>query len=1023
MGTTTSTKTKKGLGPLLENRRPGITKINSELIWGEAPGDKIVVHWDEIIHSRVNYLDEDLFLHILDVESGELIKQERINFLIEKEMDVTSGREYEIKMVICEKFHMGIATTAEYTPRFSLIPEGINRYMLAWGELEWDYVKNEVEREHGVNWDEEIDIVLKIRKYEKDDITPEEEWRYPGMRDMEIVGGKIKDITLMVVSKTDKKCLKEIFRVYTLPGKVKEVLDTIKVKAPLIKPFFNLEREVHETDSNHLRASWEIPDEDWKKVEKELKKKKKKISDYDIAFKLYSLKGDDWIEYEADHRKHVFGKGTWFFVNVPGDTVYWSKLVLENRKTGKEFPSPLLISDECYFPLKKNEVVLIPVDDGKIYAYWHLELDEIYRIMKENHDASPESIKIYLQIFHDYEGGLYHHPHLDVELGLQSSGNYYLNVDADKIYRARLVARADGWKTQDLTPHSNPVQTGRTERGNSPTSYVSFSQPKDHPTNRPLDSVMKTSDYSLGKMILHLHAHLPFIWERINYGTAGYWRPGGYVEEWYHEAARETYIPLIRVFDKLISEGVDFKISMDISPTLSNMMRNPILQEEFLNYIDSLIALAKIEVQRTSREEPWYTEAAKMHLSEFRSSKSTFLKYNRDLTKAFKKFQDMGKMEIQTCGATHGFLPLMGSKYIEAVRGQIRTAIIDYENTFGRKPYGIWLPECAYTVGIEKVLEEFGIRYFFSETRTVLLGDSYLEFGVNAPAYIKGSQVAVFARDPETGKQVWSGDEGYPGDPDYLEFHIRGGPLKYNRITDRKGSYKQPYNPEAAEFKASVHAQNFVENRNFRFQHIRNWFWKKPLVVATYDAELFGHHWYEGPKFIYYMLKKFHYDQNQTEFTTPSHYLAEHDNNQEVYPTPSSWGYKGTFEKWMFGSISWMYRHMNDACQEMINLANWAKSNEMHHSSPDEPGVRILSQMARELLLSQNSDAGFNISNGHFVDHIKDMFFRNLNNFWSLANMFSEYMKKGTFDEIKLRKMERAEQIFPVIDPFIWANT
>jgi 1,4-alpha-glucan branching enzyme len=106
---------------------------------------------------------------------------------------------------------------------------------------------------------------------------------------------------------------------------------------------------------------------------------------------------------------------------------------------------------------------------------------------------------------------------------------------------------------------------------------------------------------------------------------------------------------------------------------------------------------------------------------------------------------------------------------------------------------------------------------------------------------------------------------------DYLEFHIRGGPLKYNRITDRKGeTHKQPYVPEWAESKVSTQAQHFMESRNFRFEHISHWYWKKPLVVATYDAELFGHHWYEGPKFLYYLFKKMYYDQNQTELTTPS---------------------------------------------------------------------------------------------------------------------------------------------------------
>lgn len=1018
----TAVKEMKKADPILTPRLGNVEIVRSDLLWGEVPGDKLVIHWDDNVHSRINYLDEDLFLHLVDTDTGESVQKWRVNFLVEKEMDIEPGRKYLIKLEINEKFHMGISTTAEVIPPISFIREGIDRYMITWGELNWKHIKREVERQHKIDWEEEANVALRILRYEGDALAPEEEWRFPGLTDMDVVGGKIKEISLLAVRKDNRKVLKEIFRLYAIPGKVKEILDQIEITPPSMLPNFQLMREVRETDRNHLLATWDIPDIEWEKVNKYLKKKKKKVSDFDTVLKLYYKVEDEWSEFDPNNNKKVYSKGNWFFPNVPGGTVYHANIVLVDPENLKEIPAPVIISNEFYIPAKDNQVVLIPIDENRIFAYWHLNTDEVYKLMKEKHDAEPHNIKTYIKIYHDYDGGTYHQPHLDKEFSMDHVDSHYLAVDPDKIYRAQIIAVADGWKMQELTPISNPVQTGRETAGRGSVNYVSFPQPQDHPTNRPIESIKNTAGYSVGQMILHLHAHLPFIWERINYGTSGYWRPGGYVEEWYHEAMRETYVPLVRMFDQLLSEGVDFKLSMDISPTLCNMMRNPVLQEEFLNYIDSLIALAKTEVQRTARQESWYLTPAKMHLREFLHSKSTFLKYDRDLTKAFKKFQDLGKLEILTCGATHGFLPLMGSEFIETIRGQIKTAVLDYEDTFGRRPYGIWLPECAYTPGIEKVLEEFGIRYFFSETHTIMRADTHVEFGVHAPVYIRGSQVAVFARDPETGKQVWSGDEGYPGDPDYLEFHLRGGPLKYNRITDRKGTFKQPYVPEWADSKASSHAQHFVQNRNLRFDYIKNWFWKKPIVVATYDAELFGHHWYEGPRFLYYMFKKMYYDQNQTELTTPSHYLAEHQYNQEIYPTSSSWGDKGTFDKWMVGSVSWMYRHMNDACEEMINLAGSGRDNGMDSSQKDEPGVRILSQMARELLLSQNSDAGFNISNGNFADHMKKLYFNNLNNFWILANMFVQYMRTGKFDEIRLRKTERSENIFPVIDPFVWVR-
>ncbi len=1004
-----------------QNPSPRLLTFKSEAIWGEIPGDKLIIHWKESIHNQVNYLDEDLFIQVLNQQDGSLFQEARINYLGEKELDVDANREYLVRLVIKEKFRVAVATTSEYTPPVTFIQENIDRYLLTWRDLEWDFIRREVVREHNVDWDKDIEVALKINRYEGDQLAPLKETRYPGMRDMEVVAGKIKDLSLLVVHKKDERQLKEIFKINIVPGSVKEVIDEMEISTPQMKPYFYLYRVVRETNSCHIQARWDIPDEMWAEVETTLKKSKKKLSDYDTKLKIYSISDKGMEEFDPEHPRKVFGRGDWFFTNMPHSAEYIAKLVLIDPETDKELPRPLMVSNSFYLPGKPDEITLIPIDENRVYSYWHLNRGDIWKDLAKNQQGTHDNTRFFIRFFHDFAGGLHHHQHLDAEINIDFTSNYYHQVEPDKIYRAQIIAVVDGWKVREITPVSNPVQTGRTQRGNSPVNYVDFPQPQDHPTNRRLESRNNTSAYSIGKLIFHLHAHLPFVGKRINYGTSGYWRPGGYIEEWYHEALRETYIPLVMIFDDLINEGIDFKMSMDISPTLCNMMRSTMLQEEFIKYIDNLIALAKTEIERTSREEPWFNYAARMHLGTFRRVKSVFLKYGRDMTRAFKKFQDMGKLEIATCGATHGFLPLMGSKYEEAIRGQIKTAVLDYEDTFGRKPYGIWLPECAYTTGIEKVLEEYGLRYFFTETHTLLRADSHVEFGVHAPAYIKGSQVAIFARDAETGKQVWSGEEGYPGDTDYLEFHIRGGPLKYNRITNRRsGLHKEPYVPEWAEGKASSHAQDFMQNRNFRFQHIRNWFWKKPLVVATYDAELFGHHWYEGPRFLYYMLKKMFYDQNETEMTTPSHYLAEHSLEQEVYPTPSSWGDKGTFDKWMYGSVAWMYRHMNQACSEMINLATWGAEKDMHHASKDEPGVRILSQMARYLLLSQNSDHGFNMSNGHFVDRIKDMFFEDLGNFWTLANMFVRYMKEGDYNEVHLRKLERDNTIFPVIDPFAY---
>src|SRR6185369_14102649 len=75
--------------------------------------------------------------------------------------------------------------------------------------------------------------------------------------------------------------------------------------------------------------------------------------------------------------------------------------------------------------------------------------------------------------------------------------------------------------------------------------------------------------------------------------------------------------------------------------------------------------------------------------------------------------------------------------------------------------------------------------------------------------------VAVFARDPETGIQVWSGEVGYPGAEWYLEFHRKHYPgnLRYWRVSwprDDLGR-KELYEPVRALSRLSPQADHFAE--------------------------------------------------------------------------------------------------------------------------------------------------------------------------------------------------------------------
>jgi len=518
-----------------------------------------------------------------------------------------------------------------------------------------------------------------------------------------------------------------------------------------------------------------------------------------------------------------------------------------------------------------------------------------------------------------------------------------------------------------------------------------------------------------GYLCLVLHGHLPYVRHPEH---------SDFLEEdWLYEAITETYVPLLLAFERLTKDKVHFRITMTLSPTLISMLSDTLLQERYLKHINSLIELAHKEIERT-RWQPEFLDLAKMYLTEFTNARDTFLRYNRNLINVFKYFQDIGSLEIITCGATHGYFPLMDACK-ESVKAQVRVAVSHYESVFGRKPRGIWLPECGYHPGHDEILKEAGIRYFFSDSHGVLHATPRPKYGVFAPIYCKGTGVACFARDLESSKQVWSSIEGYPGDYNYREFYrdigfdlefdyikpyihpdgvrINTG-IKYYRITG-SGNNKQAYVARWAREKAAEHAGNFMFNRQKQIDHLYGLMQKKPIIVSPYDAELFGHWWYEGPMWIEFLIRKIAFDQDEISLTTANEYLQENPRNQVSTPSHSSWGWKGYSEMWLQGPNDWIYRHLYAASERMTELAkNYAGENDLV--------VRALNQALRELLLAQSSDWAFILGTGTHTEYAlrrtKDHLLR--------FNRLYEDIKSNSIDSEWLADIEYKDNIFPGID-------
>jgi 1,4-alpha-glucan branching enzyme len=527
-----------------------------------------------------------------------------------------------------------------------------------------------------------------------------------------------------------------------------------------------------------------------------------------------------------------------------------------------------------------------------------------------------------------------------------------------------------------------------------------------------------------GAFTFVLHSHLPYARQ------AGMWPHG---EEWVHEAIAETYVPLLDALNDLAEAGVDFRITVSVTPILAEQLADPLIKEHFLTYAEERAAWAAADISRFDEAgEPemkqlavhfhhWYSRM----LSSFRD------RYGCDIIGALAKLQDAGYVEVSTSAATHGYLPLLSRD--SSIYGQLRTGIASYERMFGRKPTAIWLPECAYRPsywdgegtesvqrpGIESFLAAQGLQVFFTETHAVeggnpigkaageaigiygavarrytleLTPSEQKEPGTTYQAYWVGDapgQVAVLGRNSRTGQQVWSGDFGYPGDLWYREFHRKDGVsgMQYWRIggPGMDLGQKPPYNPERAAERVAEHAAHFVGLVEELLTGYRESTGTYGVISSNYDTELFGHWWFEGVDWIKAVLKGLA-ESDHVDLTTASTYINDHAPERIIALPESSWGSGGNHFTWMNEETEWMWPVIHGAEARMEALVA---------NAPDATGetADLLNQAARELLLLEGSDWPFLVTTGQAKDYASQRFTEHVDRFNALADLIE---KAGT---------------------------
>ncbi len=512
---------------------------------------------------------------------------------------------------------------------------------------------------------------------------------------------------------------------------------------------------------------------------------------------------------------------------------------------------------------------------------------------------------------------------------------------------------------------------------------------------------------------LILHAHLPYV-RHLEY-------PRFLEEDWLFESLNESYIPLLFLLDELDQEGLDFKLTFCFSPPLLTMLTDKDLNERFISYMKLHIELGKKEEQRLKGDKA-NLKLARMYLSSLEKNLGFYEANGCSIIPVLKRLEEKGKIELMTTAATHAYLPLF-REYQTAINAQVSLGISTFRDIFGYAPAGFWLPECGYYPGLDETLKRYGVKYCQLPSHSVISSRDKSSGGGYMPVELP-SGVFAFVRDWSITSLIWNSVSGYPCDVDYREFYRDIGydlPLdyirryihepdvrvftgfKYHRITG-KTDQKDLYDPEKADKKVKLHVDNYLYHIERKGIMLSSFGISTPMFNLCYDAELFGHRWYEGIKFIESLLRRTA-EKDNLLLTTPSECLRSSVETEKLYINDCSWGRGGYSDTWLDGSNVWIYRHIHQAIQRM---------EELTERFPEQGSLkgRFLNQASREVLLSMSSDWPYIMHDKTSVTYAEKRLRCHLGSF----NVVYSAMCKNTVNTEWLIKAEKRNAIFPNID-------
>ncbi len=558
----------------------------------------------------------------------------------------------------------------------------------------------------------------------------------------------------------------------------------------------------------------------------------------------------------------------------------------------------------------------------------------------------------------------------------------------------------------------------------------------------------------LGTLCIVLHGHLPYV---LHHGTY----PHG--EAWLYEAAAETYLPILDMVGEVALNRGRPALTIGLTPVLLEQLAHDRFKTGFVGYLTERRDRAASDRKGFEKENNLhFAYLATRWEAWYQKWLDRFEAINRDLPGEFAKRWKEGHIQILTSNATHAYMPLLLND--EAIKAQMAAGVASSERILGLKPRGMWLPECAYRPswehwmpsvlydnprsrpGLEVFIAEAGVTHFFVDTHMVTraqplgiiekgvfrgVNETQLHWdtkrgwrhpleGVGVSSTHQLPRVYAFARHPGVSEQVWSGSIGYPGAGQYLEFHKKHNDrgLRYWKVTHNKCGLgdKHPYYPDdipGKVFEQATHFIGVVKHVLGEYQFATN---RQGVCVASFDAELFGHWWFEGPQFLRDVILSLAHDP-QVKLMTAEEALYHHPVDKAMRLPEGSWGKKGDHSVWINDRTRWMWEIEYRAECRLLKLLHelpW-KTNE---------AVRKLMERAgRQLLLLQASDWPFVVDSHGAVDYGVERIAGHATNFDRVTLMAEQVAANQPLEplqQLELTDMDAHDNIFPEIKLEWW---